>query len=78
MIFRLLATTQELADESPAARPLRRRAALLLGAWAPKMAQADRPAAYRALLSLMVRHIGWGKCWWGAAQGCSLLCTLCT
>lgn len=46
---------QELADEAPAARPLRRRAAMLVGAWAPKLALADRPAAYRALLGLMVR-----------------------
>lgn len=46
---------QELADEAPAARPLRRRAAMLVGAWAPKLALADRPAAYRALLGLLAR-----------------------
>ena len=48
---------QELADEAPAARPLRRRAAMLVGAWAPKLALADRPAAYRALLGLLARPI---------------------
>ena len=47
---------QELADEAPAARPLRRRAAMLVGAWAPKLALADRPAAYRALLGLLARQ----------------------
>lgn len=46
---------QELADEAPAARPLRRRAAMLVGAWAPKLALADRPAAYRTLLGLLAR-----------------------
>jgi len=46
---------QEMADTAPAARPLRRRAALLIGAWAPKLAHADRPDAYRALLGLMAR-----------------------
>lgn len=48
------AAAQELADEVPAARPLRRRAAMLVGAWAPRLSPADRPAAYRALLGLMV------------------------
>jgi hypothetical protein len=47
---------QEMADTAPAARPLRRRAALLVGAWAPKLAHADRPDAYRALLGLMARR----------------------
>ncbi|KAK9844039.1 hypothetical protein WJX81_002691 [Elliptochloris bilobata] len=47
------ALLQELSDEAPAARPLRRRAAMLVGAWAPKLASDDRPAAYRALLGIM-------------------------
>lgn len=44
---------QELADTSKEAKPLRRRAALLLGQWVVKINAEDRPAAYRALLSLM-------------------------
>lgn len=44
---------QEMADTSPAARPLRRRAALLVGQWVIKLKQEDRPAAYQALLSLL-------------------------
>lgn len=44
---------QEMADSSPAAAPLRRRAALLVGQWAVKLRAEDRPAAYRALLSLL-------------------------
>ncbi len=44
---------QELADTSPEAKPLRRRAALLVGQWVVKLPADTRPAAYRALLSLM-------------------------
>ena len=44
---------QELADTSPEAKPLRRRAALLVGQWVVKLPAVSRPAAYRALLSLM-------------------------
>jgi hypothetical protein len=44
---------QELADTSNEAKPLRRRAALLVGQWVVKLKADDRPAAYRALLSLM-------------------------
>lgn len=47
---------QELADISPEAKPLRRRAALLLGQWVVKLSAEGRPAAYRALLSLMADH----------------------
>lgn len=44
---------QEVADQSPAARPLRRRAGLLIGQWVGKLKGEDRPMAYRALLSLL-------------------------
>ncbi|DBA79077.1 hypothetical protein WJX77_002150 [Trebouxia sp. C0004] len=44
---------QEIADQSPAARPLRRRAGLLVGQWVGKLKGEDRPLAYRALLSLL-------------------------
>ena len=44
---------QEIADQSPAARPLRRRAGLLIGQWVGKLKGEDRPLAYRALLSLL-------------------------
>lgn len=44
---------QEIADQSPAARPLRRRAGLLIGQWVGKLNGEDRPLAYRALLSLL-------------------------
>ena len=44
---------QEIADESPAGRPLRRRAGLLTGQWVGKLKGEDRPMAYRALLSLL-------------------------
>ncbi|CAL8468538.1 g8078 [Coccomyxa elongata] len=47
------ALLQELADTSPEAKPLRRRAALLVGQWVVKLPADTRPAAYRALLSLM-------------------------
>lgn len=42
-----------MADASPAAKPLRRRAALLTGQWAVKLRAEDRPAAYQALVSLL-------------------------
>lgn len=42
-----------MSDGSPAAPPLRRRVALLLGRWVADLAEADRPAAYRALLSML-------------------------
>ena len=44
---------QELADQAPANRPLRRRAGLLIGQWVGKLKTEDRPMAYRALLSLI-------------------------
>ena len=44
---------QEIADESPAGRPVRRRAGLLIGQWVGKLKGEDRPMAYRALLSLL-------------------------
>ncbi len=44
---------QEIADQSPAARPLRRRAGLLVGQWVGKLKGEDRRLAYRALLSLL-------------------------
>ncbi|KAL3137934.1 hypothetical protein ABBQ38_005181 [Trebouxia sp. C0009 RCD-2024] len=44
---------QEVADESAAGRPLRRRAGLLIGQWVGKLKGEDRPMAYRALLSLL-------------------------
>ena len=44
---------QEIADDSPAGRPLRRRAGLLIGQWVGKLKGEDRPMAYRALLSLL-------------------------
>ena len=47
------AVLQEIADQSPAARPLRRRAGLLIGQWVGKLKGEDRPLAYRALLSLL-------------------------
>lgn len=55
--YRILLTIarvlQELADQAPANRPLRRRAGLLIGQWVGKLKQEDRPVAYRALLSLL-------------------------
>ncbi|KAK9830439.1 hypothetical protein WJX72_011753 [[Myrmecia] bisecta] len=48
-----MALLPELADSSLAGRPLRRRAALLLGQWVAKLSTEDRPAAYRATLSLL-------------------------
>ena len=44
---------QDMADESAEARPLRRRAAMLLGQWAVKVPATERPAAYRSLITLM-------------------------
>ncbi len=49
----LTVSLQEIADQSPAARPLRRRAGLLVGQWVGKLKGEDRPLAYRALLSLL-------------------------
>jgi hypothetical protein len=42
-----------MADTSPEAAPLRRRAALVLSKWVPRAGDADRPAAYAALLQLL-------------------------
>ena len=42
-----------MADKSAEARPLRRRAAMLLGQWAVKVPATERPAAYRSLITLM-------------------------
>ena len=44
---------QDMADTSAEAKPLRRRAAMLLGQWAVKMPATERPAAYRSLITLM-------------------------
>ena len=38
---------------SAEAKPLRRRAAMLLGQWAVKLPATERPAAYRSLITLM-------------------------
>lgn len=51
--LQLTVSLQEMADQSPAARPLRRRAGLLVGQWVGKLKGEDRPLAYRALLSLL-------------------------
>lgn len=53
MMLRSWQVWQELADQAPANRPLRRRAGLLIGQWVGKLKQEDRPMAYRALLSLL-------------------------
>ena len=42
-----------MADTSAEAKPLRRRAAILLGQWAVKLPATERPAAYRSLITLM-------------------------
>ena len=44
---------QDMADMSAEAKPLRRRAAMLLGQWAVKLPATERPAAYRSLITLM-------------------------
>ena len=44
---------QEMADAAPGAALLRRRAALVLAKWVPRTGDADRPAAYAALLQLL-------------------------
>ena len=44
---------QDMADTSAEAKPLRRRAAMLLGQWAVKLPATERPAAYRSLITLM-------------------------
>ena len=44
---------QDMGDTSAEAKPLRRRAAMLLGQWAVKMPATERPAAYRSLITLM-------------------------
>lgn len=44
---------QDMVDARPQSRPLRRRAALLVGAWVTDIKPADKPAVYRAMLSLM-------------------------
>jgi hypothetical protein len=44
---------QEMADAAPEAALLRRRAALVLARWVPRAGDADRPAAYAALLQLL-------------------------
>ena len=44
---------QELAETANTAKPVRRRAALLISKWVVKLPPGDRPAAYRALLSLL-------------------------
>ena len=44
---------QDMADTSAEAKPLRRRAAMLLGQWAVKLPATERPAAYRSLVTLM-------------------------
>ena len=48
-----LPLVQDMADNSAEAKPLRRRAAMLLGQWAAKVPAAERPAAYRSLITLM-------------------------
>lgn len=47
---------QEMADQAPAAAPLRRRAALVLSKWVPRAGDGDRPAAYAALLQLLASN----------------------
>ena len=49
----MTAHLQELADTSEGAKPVRRRAALLISKWVSKLAVGERPAAYHALLSLL-------------------------
>ena len=48
-----MSNPQEMADQAAAAAPLRRRAALVLAKWVPKLRVADRPPAYGALLQLL-------------------------
>lgn len=42
---------QEMVDAEPAAKPLRRRAVLLIGQCVPNLLRPDRPMAYNALLA---------------------------
>lgn len=44
---------QELGDQSKAAKPLRRRALLIVGQWTPKLHERDRPAVYHAVLQML-------------------------
>ena len=52
-IIGCLHLVQDMADKSAEAKPLRRRAAMLLGQWAAKVPATERPAAYRSLIMLM-------------------------
>lgn len=45
-----------MADRSPAAKPLRRRAIKLLSHWTARLKKEDRPAAYRALLAALAEE----------------------
>lgn len=47
------ALIQELGDQSKAAKPLRRRALLIVGQWTPKLHERDRPAVYHAVLQML-------------------------
>ena len=43
-----------MADGSREAKPLRRRALLVIGEWTPRLHESDRPAAYQAVLQLLM------------------------
>ena len=43
----------EMADATPALRPLRRAAVKLVSHWLPKLRKEDRPAVYRTLLGVL-------------------------
>lgn len=45
-----------MADRSPAAKPLRRRAIKLLSHWTARLKKEDRPAVYRALLAALAEE----------------------
>ena len=45
--------SQDLADASPEAKPLRRRALLVISQWTPRLHEHDRPAVYQAVLQLL-------------------------
>lgn len=47
---------QEVADSSPANRPLRRRIVVLVSQWVARIASEDRPAVYRMLLHVMAEN----------------------
>lgn len=49
-------TVQDMTDRSAEAKPLRRRAAMLLGQWAVKLPATERPAAYRSLIAVMTEE----------------------